>query len=131
MSVDYTYDEKNNVLYTRFFGAVVDKDLKDQAEAVAADRRIKPGARELVDLSGIEDIQGSPKSLELNIQIDKANEEKLAGMRTALVATTDLVFGFARMYQTLAEVRDSPLTVEVFRTTEKAREWLGLRDGES
>jgi len=130
MSVEYTCDEERNILYTRFFGVVIDKDLTDQAEAVAADPRIKPGVRELVDLSGVEDIQGSPSSLELNIQIDSAHGEKLAGMRTAIVASTDLLFGFSRMYQALAELRRSPLTVEVFRTVEEAREWLGLQNDE-
>ena len=131
MSVEYTYDEENNVLYTCFFGVVTDNDLKDQAEAVVADPRIRPGTRELVDLSGVEDIQGEASGLEQNIQIDTANKEKLAGTRTAIVATTDLLYGFARMYQTLAELRDSPLTVEVFRTFEEAREWLGLEDDEA
>ncbi len=130
MSVEYTYDEEHNILYTRFFGVVIDKDLKDQAETIAADPRIKPGVRELVDLSGVEDIQGSSSSLELNIQIDCANSEKLAGMRTAIVASTDLLYGFSRMYQTFAELRKSPLTVEVFRTVGEAREWLGLQDDE-
>jgi hypothetical protein len=131
MSVEYTYDEEKNVLYTRFFGLVVDRDLVDQAEAVAADPRIKPGVRELVDLSGIEEIQAVPTALEQNIWIDITQSEKLAGMRTAIVATTDLLYGFSRMYQSLAEVKDSPLTVEVFRTEREAREWLGLEDKES
>jgi len=130
MSVEYTYDEENNILYTRFFGVVVDKDLRDQGDAVAADPRIKPGVRELVDLSGVEEIQGSSSSLEHNIQIDCANSEKLAGMRTAIVAGTDLLFGFSRMYQAFSELRESPLTVEVFRTVEEAREWLGLQGDE-
>lgn len=73
MSVEYTYDEENNVLYTRFFGVVTDKDLRDQGEAVAADPRIKSGVRELVDLSGIEEIQGSSRKLELNIRMDSAH----------------------------------------------------------
>jgi len=128
MSVEYTYDEENNVLYTRFFGVVVERDFRDQAEAVAADPRIKPGVRELVDLSGIEDIQGDQKALETNIRIDSYHSEKLAGMRTAIVASTDLLYGFSRMYQSLVEVRDAPATVEVFRTEKEAREWLGLED---
>ena len=37
MSVEYTYDEEKNVMYTRLFGVVTDKDLRDQGEAVAAD----------------------------------------------------------------------------------------------
>jgi len=130
MSVEYTYDEENNILYTRFFGVVIDKDFRDQADAVTADPWIKPGVRDLVDLSGIEEIQGSSISLEHNIQIDCVNCEKLAGMRTPIVASTDLLYGFSRMYQSLAELRGSPLTVEVFRTVGEAREWLGLQDDE-
>jgi hypothetical protein len=130
MSVEYTYDEEKNVLYTRFFGVITDRDLKDQAEAVAADTRIKPGVRELVDLSGIEEIEGSPSALEANIRIDTAHSEKLAGMRTAIVAPTDLLYGFSRMYQSLAELRKSPLTIEIFRNEKEAREWLGLDENE-
>lgn len=128
MPVEYTYDEEKNVLYTRFSGIVVDRDLKDQADALGADDRIRPGVLELVDLSGIEEIQASPAALERNIQIDNTHREKLAGMRTAIVATTDLLYGFSRMYQSLADVKDSPLTVEVFRTEKEARKWLGLAD---
>ena len=131
MSVEYTYDEENNIMYTRFFGVVVEKDLGDQAEAVAADPRIKPELRELVDLSGIEDIQGDQKALETNIRIDIHHSEKLAGMRTAIVAPTDLLYGFSRMYQSLVEVRNAPSTVEVFRAEKEAREWLGLESVES
>jgi len=128
MSVEYTYDEENNVLYTRFYGVVTDRDFKDQGEAVAKDERIGPGVRELVDLSGIEGTEASQSGLAHNIQIDNTVREKLAGMRTAVVAKTDLLYGFARIYQSLAEVKDSPAVVEVFRTEEEAREWLGLKD---
>jgi len=130
MSVEFTYDEEHNILYTRFFGVVINDDMRDQAKAVAADPRIKTGVRELVDLAGVEEIQGSSSSLEDNIRIDRAHSEKLAGMRTAIVASTDLMFGFARMYQTLAELQGSPLTVEVFRNVGDAREWLGIQDDE-
>jgi hypothetical protein len=130
MPIEYTYDEVNNVLYTRFYGVVVDSDLQDQGNAVGADIRVKPGMRELVDLSGVEEIKASVSGLERNIQIDSRHREKLAGMRTAVVAQTDLLYGFARMFQALSELRDAPATVEVFRTDAEARKWLGLEDDE-
>ena len=128
MSVEYTFDEENNVLYTRFFGVITADDLKVQAENVCSDPRIGPGVRELVDLSGIEEIGGSVQAVEQNIRIDRQHSEKLAGLRTAIFAPTDLLFGFARIYQSLAEVQDAPATIEVFRTEKEAREWLGLED---
>jgi hypothetical protein len=130
MSVEYTYDEERNILYTRFFGVVMEQDLRDQAEAVAADPRIEPGVRELVDLVGIEKVEGSSSALGDNIRIDCLHSEKLAGMRTAIVAGNDFLFGFARMYKSLAEAEGSPLTVEVFRAVSEAREWLGIEDDE-
>ena len=130
MSVEYTYDEEKNILYTRFFGVITNKDFLDQGESIGADARIKPGVRELVYLVDIEDIQASPSGFERNIQIDSKNRDKLQGMRTAVIAETDLLYGFARMYQSLTEVRDAPSTVEVFRTEKEARKWLGL-DGDA
>lgn len=131
MSVEYTYDQKRNVLYTRFFGVVVDQDLRAQAVAVAADTRIRPGVRELVDLDGIEKVEASPTSLDDNIHIDVTNREKLAGMRSALIAKSDFLFGFARMYKSLAEIEGSPIAFEVFRTVSEARNWLGLDDDDA
>ncbi len=130
MSVDYTYDDKRNVLYTRFFGVVIDEDLTVQAKKLAADPRIKPGLREIADLSDIEKVQASSSSLGANIDIDRAHSEKLSGMRTAVVAPTDFLFGFARMYELLAELQGSPSKVSVFRTVDEARRWLGLNDGD-
>jgi hypothetical protein len=130
MSVEYTYDEKNNVLYTRFYGVVTNRDFKDQGEAISKDGRIKPGVRELVDLSGIEGTEASQNGLAHNIQIDNTVRDKLAGMRTAVIAKTDLLYGLARVYQSMAEVNDSPAAVEVFRSEEEARDWLGLQEKE-
>lgn len=131
MSVEYTFDEDNKVLYTRFFGEITAQDLKGQAEAIGADPRIGPGVRELVDLSGIEKIGGSTSALEQNIRIDRKHSEKLAGLRTAIVAPTDLLYGFARIYQSLCEVQDAPSVVEVFRNELDARKWLGLEGDEN
>jgi len=130
MSVEYTYDEDRNVLHTRFFGAVTDKDLRDQAAAVASDRRVRYGVRELVDLSGIDEIDGSPSTFEDVIHSDRVHAGKLEGMRTAIVAPTDVLYGLSRMYKALAELMESPATVMTFRTVQEAEDWLGLRDTE-
>jgi hypothetical protein len=128
LSVEYTYDEGNNVLYTRFFGVVTNLDLRDQAQAIGQDPRVKSGVRELVDLEGVEEVASSSTALDDVICIDCENSAKLAGMRTAVVASRDFIFGFARMYKSLAEIEGSPATVQVFRTFSEARQWLGLEN---
>jgi hypothetical protein len=44
----------------------------------------------------------------------------------AIIAPTDLLFGYSRMFQTLGELHDSPINTRVFRTPEEAKSWLGL-----
>lgn len=124
MPIEYTYNEKRNFLHTSFFGTITDEDLRKHAEAVAADPRIRPGLCELVDLTGIEAVSASSASLELIIKIDMAHIDKFAGQRTAIIATTDLLFGYARMYQTMVDLQNSPMKIRVFRTSEEAKKWL-------
>ncbi len=47
--------------------------------------------------------------------------ENRKNYRVALVADSDLIYGMARMYQTIAEFL--PVTFRVFRSLGKAREW--------
>ena len=49
-----------------------------------------------------------------------------AGGKSALVMPRDLPFGLARMYQAYSEVHNLQIDVEVFRSIEKAVEWLGF-----
>ncbi|MDD2319956.1 MAG: hypothetical protein PHO83_07900 [Geobacteraceae bacterium] len=51
------------------------------------------------------------------------HKEKLSPTRHAIVAATPLAFGFARMYQILADGA-LPMSIQVFALRDKAREWL-------
>ncbi len=46
------------------------------------------------------------------------------GMRTAVVATSDLSFGLSRMYRTLSDLTSE--TVTVFRDADEAMKWLDV-----
>jgi len=126
MPIEYAYDEKANVLYTRFFGVVTDDDLRNQARAVAEDGRVRPEVRELVDLSEIEKVEASPDTFDDIIVVERAHGQKFLGMRTAIFAPTDLLYGYSRMFQSMADLREAPSTVKTFRTLQEARDWLGL-----
>jgi hypothetical protein len=126
MSVEYTYDEKANFIYTQFSGILTDEDLERQAKAVADDPRIKPGVRELVDLTGVEKVEASIESVGIIIQFDIANREKFEGMRTAIVAPADLLFGLSKIFEARSDIQNAPSTINVFRTMMEAKEWLGI-----
>ena len=86
--------------------------------------------RELVDLRDIESIEASTSTFKDVILSDRAHQEKLRGMRTAIIAPTNALYGLSTMYATLADLNESPSTVKVFRTVDEAKDWLGLREPE-
>ena len=126
MTVEYTYDEETNFIYTRFSGVLTDDDLEIQARAVAGDPRIKRGARELVDLRAVEKIEASIESIGIIICLDIENRDKFEGMKTAIVAPGDLLFGLSKIFEVRSEVQGSPSTINVFRTMDEAKGWLGI-----
>lgn len=56
---------------------------------------------------------------------DRARELRSDG-KTALIASSDLVYGLLRMYQTFAELRGLAHKVRVFRAMEEAHQWLDV-----
>lgn len=124
MAVTYTYDHKENLIYTKFSGVITDEDLRQQAKAVAADPRIKPGVRELVDLRSVDSVEASTETLGFIILTDKAHRDKFEGMRIAIVATRDLLFGLSKIFEVLSDIENAPSEVNVFRTMAEAKEWL-------
>lgn len=130
MSVEYKYDEESNFLYSRFYGVLTDEDLKQQAQAVVDDPRIRPGVKEIVDLRGVDSVEASTDSIGAVINIDKENIEKLAGQRTAIVAPRELLYGLSKIYEVLYELSQGPANVKVFRDIGEARKWLDLNTKE-
>ena len=54
----------------------------------------------------------------------KYNELRKGG-KAALVSSEKFLFGLARMYGTLGEIKKSPVEHRAFRTMKDAREWIG------
>jgi hypothetical protein len=53
----------------------------------------------------------------------KYNEVRKGG-KAALVSSESLLFGLARVYGTLTEIKDSPVEHRAFRNMEDAKEWI-------
>ena len=54
-----------------------------------------------------------------------ARAEVRAGGKTAILASRDLEYGMARMYEMLAELRRHPVVIRAFRDRDEALRWLG------
>ncbi|MCG8619557.1 MAG: hypothetical protein MI802_25325 [Desulfobacterales bacterium] len=126
MPYKYNVSCKENIIYTRFYGVLTDADLVGQAKDAAANDLIRPNFREVVDLSQVREIKATKHSLDEIIISDKAHDEKIKGLKTAIVAPTDLLYGCSRMFGILTDVNYAPSTVQVFRTHDEARDWLQI-----
>ena len=50
--------------------------------------------------------------------------KSLAPSPTAIVCSRDVDFGFSRMFQVFADLRQIPIKIMVLRNLEEAKEWI-------
>ncbi len=115
-------DSSLGVVFSTFQGVVTKEDLWAQVHSFIEDPAFQPSFDHLIDTRGTTRIDVSSEDFGALAKHSAFNEMS----RRAVVAEKDIMFGVARMYQQLREVRDKPDQVRVFRTMEEARHWLGL-----
>ncbi|MGI9325861.1 MAG: hypothetical protein ACR2PZ_11625 [Pseudomonadales bacterium] len=79
----------------------------------------------LVDMTEVEEVPLLSADILKKVEFDKGLIAKLGTANWAFVTPTDLLYGFARMYQSLMD--DAPIQVEAFRDLEAAVAWLDSR----
>jgi hypothetical protein len=124
MPVRHSIDLGPPLVYTTFSGHVTDADLREHLVALLADERFYPMMPELVDLTDVTDVSVTSAMVEASARW--LLHSPLA--RRAIVAPTDVLFGLSRMYQLYRDDLSGD-TLKVFRTRERALEWLNA--GES
>lgn len=66
----------------------------------------------------------SSVDLERMVDYVTVHSEKRAGGKTAIVVSRDLESGLSRVLDTLRDIRRVPFQFQVFRSMEKANQWL-------
>ncbi|MEO8201142.1 MAG: hypothetical protein ABI679_11520 [Gemmatimonadota bacterium] len=116
----YNIDPHRHLVLSRGWGVVTNDDFMVHARELTEDPRFQPTFSQLSDLRDAE-----------RLELDTFTVRRLAaispfgaGSRRALVVSSDLAFGMARMFQTLREGNGEEL--QVFRDIDAALDWLGL-----
>lgn len=117
--VEYQYDPKKNLLVVSVTGVVTDADFQD-----ASFPDVPVGTLELLDLRAATDAEITTAEVRRIADVDQKRPERIA--RMAIVASHDVSFGLARMYQSLSS--DMQTEVQVFRDLATAQAWLGIED---
>jgi hypothetical protein len=106
-------------------GAVTDRELLAHVRALTADPRFARNFRQPADRRDVTDVQVTASTIREMVRLNPFG----AGARRALVITSDVVFGMARMYQIL---RDESLDeLQIFRKMDDALQWLGIADAKA
>ncbi len=127
MAITYRIDRALGLVHTTATGTLTDEDLADHKRALLRDPDFKPGMKELSDVRAVEQLQVTVDGVRRLVALDKVQSADLVDYQLAIVVSADLVFGMARMYETLTE--DSVQDVGVFRDMEEAKAWLGVAGG--
>jgi hypothetical protein len=122
---DYEIDVARRLVHCRLWGEVTHAESTANRLRMASDPAFNPAFFELIDIRGVTGF-GNVTSREV---MDNARESThfAPGTRRAVVATTEVGYGLARMWEAYRAAGPGTDEVEVFRSLEAAEEWLGLR----
>ena len=84
----------------------------------------EPTPNMLIDLSDLPTIQISSKEIQELAKFKPRFEGRRSRGKTAILATTDLHFGMARMFEAQSKIHGAPHTVMVFKDLVSAISWL-------
>ncbi|MDB4908508.1 MAG: hypothetical protein JWO05_3292 [Gemmatimonadetes bacterium] len=118
MGMQYRIDPNRRLVLARGWGVISTRDLQDFTSQLHADLRFDPDLRSLTDLRDVTDVTVTERELRATAWMPLYS----AGVRRAIVASSDIAYGLSRMYAQHAKRFGG--NVRVFRTMEEAEAWL-------
>lgn len=128
MGISYHIHEASGVIHSSGEGCVTPQDLIAHLEALVADARVVVPFRELFDGRKITEFDLAKEDALKIVSMVSQFHSSTGPSRTAIVTTSPLLYGMARMVQIIVELKkeDKHVRVRVFREIDAARAWLGL-----
>ena len=124
MPISYRIDREQNIVWTTASGILSDEDVLSHKRALVNDRAFTVDMRELSDVRAVTELRVTAAGVRAMVSLDATQAVKLKGHKLAIVTGQEVIFGMARMYQTLTEGNVSH--VGVFKSHEEAATWLGI-----
>jgi len=123
MPITFTVSAEDNLIRTVAVGKIRFDDIVSYVKEQMSHPDIRPGMHELVDMREATLDLSYDKMRQLVESIEPFNEQ-VGEARCALVSNRDISFGFARMYEMMAE--QTGVETRAFREIDPALEWLGI-----
>ena len=125
MPIKYDIIMGKNIVMAVGCGVISATDIIKHLDKLAEDDRYTAPMKKLVDYRTIESINISPDEAEIIARKKKKLVEKFSGEKCAFVTSCDLTYGTARVHQALIDGAD--INTQVFRSFEKALDWLDIK----
>ena len=114
MPAHYSIDTQNHIVLTVFRGVVTLNDINEQTASLRDDPAFDPSFSELVDFSGVSEVQMDYAAFRSWRAIDPFSTRS---KRAFVIGSQNSVYGAARMYQIM---RSDEVRVEIVKTIGEA-----------
>jgi hypothetical protein len=116
----YEIDSTRELVISRAWKTVTDRELRVHYERLEADRKFDPSYRQIIDLREVDQF-----NLTSAVMLGTALAHVFrSGVPRAIVVKSDVQYNLARIFAAYSEADGQ--NVQVFREPEAAKEWLGL-----
>lgn len=123
MPMTYHIDTDARILYVTALGVTTQAERMETMLAWINDPAFTPGLDTFCDFSTAESTPRLTNLRELVAAIGE-NAPKIGHKKVAILAAKPITFGVARVFKSMAEFEEIPLTVKVFFERDKLWEWL-------
>jgi len=124
MATDYRFDPEQKLVVTCYWGEVRTTDVATVRRARERDPGLAAAVAHLVDATGIVHLVLSATETRDVASYVATGKDGTSRLPTAIVASTDVVFGMCRMFGLRVEALRDIEQIRVFRTLEEAVAWL-------
>jgi hypothetical protein len=120
MALAYHFDDADGIVRLRASGTLTSEDVLATVRELEADKRIKRW-RAMFDMTDVDDVGTNADFVRTLAQLRGNLSYVTPDAKVAIVATSDVAFGMARMYSQFVDQDDQ---VRVFRALAEAESWL-------
>ena len=128
MPANHHIDNKAKLIITTWEGVAIDSDFIEALKKYQKDIQSKPdylGYNELVNFNKVLSIKLTVEGLKNIGQLASRTDQNRVNTKLALVASSDLAYGLARMYEAYRSfAQNTNKELRVFKEESEALEWL-------
>jgi len=128
MPIEHTVDEKTGIMHVRRWGAISSHDVEAEFKKRKEDPLVVPNIPVIVDCREVEPPDSS-EVVRYIADMTTAIAAELDCGPIAIVVSSDVEYGMARMYMSLTETKHP--NTEVFHSYDNALNWLHKQSNKS